>query len=142
MHKVNYTPKLISGPVNNTLHLIFSSCPSETLYSTHPPIATSDKNQPSPPLHPKNPCSLPALYLKNKSGGGKGPPGRPDICSKDTEHVKHLQMMLVTPGYDPGTYGPDKDGVDRGFGSFTEAAVNDFQEKNRYREETISHLEI
>ncbi|MCD4765268.1 MAG: hypothetical protein K8R34_02025 [Methanosarcinales archaeon] len=31
-------------------------------------------------------------------------------------------MMPVTPNYDPGTYGPDKDGVDGGFGSFTEAA--------------------
>ena len=37
--------------------------------------------------------------------------------------------MLVTPGCDPGIYGPDKDGVDWDFGSFTEAAVNDFQEK-------------
>ncbi|NOR46526.1 MAG: hypothetical protein GQ533_00540 [Methanosarcinaceae archaeon] len=30
--------------------------------------------------------------------------------------------MLVTPGCDPGIYGPDKDGVDGGFGSFTETA--------------------
>jgi len=51
-------------------------------------------------------------------------------------------MMLATPDCDPGTYGPDKDGVDWAFWSFTETAVNDFQEKNRYREETISHLEI
>jgi len=39
-------------------------------------------------------------------------------------------MMLVTLGYDLGTYGPDKDGVDWAFRSFTETAVNDFQEKN------------
>ena len=73
---------------------------------------------------------LPALDLKNKSSGGNGPLDRPDICSKDTKHVTHLQMMLV-PGCDPGTYGPDKDGVDGGIGSFKEAAVNNLQEKNR-----------
>ena len=50
--------------------------------------------------------------------------------------------MPVTPGYDPGIYGPDKDGVDWGFGSFTETAVNDLQEKNRDRKEHISHLEV
>jgi len=30
--------------------------------------------------------------------------------------------MPVTPGCDPGTYGPDKDGVDWAFGSFNETA--------------------
>ena len=39
---VTYTKKLIPLPVNNTLHPDFSSCPSATLYSTHPPITTSD----------------------------------------------------------------------------------------------------
>ncbi len=43
---VTYTPELIPGPVNNTLLPIFSSCPSETLYFTYPPITTSYKNQP------------------------------------------------------------------------------------------------
>jgi len=70
------------------------------------------------PDYPKNPGPLPALDLKNKSGGGKGPLGRPDICSKDPEHVTHLQKMLVTSGCDPGIYGQDKDGVDWAFGSF------------------------
>jgi hypothetical protein len=36
----------------------------------------------------------------------------------------------------------DKDGVDWAFRSFTEAAVNDLQEKNRDREKPISHLEV
>jgi len=31
-------------------------------------------------------------------------------------------MMPVTPGCDPGIYGPDKDGVDWAFGSFNETA--------------------
>ena len=53
-----------------------------------------------------------------------------------------MQKMPVTPGCDPGIYGPDKDGVDWAFGSFTEAAVNDFQEKNREREIPISHLGV
>ena len=76
--------------------------------------------------------SLPAPYLNNKSGGGKGHLSRPNFHSKDTEHVTHLQKMLVTPGCDLGIYGPDKDGVDWAFGSFKETAVNDLQEKNRY----------
>jgi hypothetical protein len=97
-----YTPKLLPRPVNNTLHPDFSSCPSETLYSTHPPITTSYINQPIPPFHQKNPCPLPALDIKNKSGGGNGPLGKPDFCSEDPELVKHLQKMLVTPGCDPG----------------------------------------
>ena len=68
---VTYILELIPGPVNNTLLSICSSCPSETQYSTHPPIATSYINQPIPPLHPKNPKPLPAPDPKNKSGGGK-----------------------------------------------------------------------
>ena len=67
---------------------------------------------------------------------------RPDCYSKNLEFVTHLQKIPITPGYDPGIYGPDKDGADRGFGSFTEAAVNDFQEKNRDRKEPISHLGV
>ncbi|MCD4765269.1 MAG: hypothetical protein K8R34_02030 [Methanosarcinales archaeon] len=50
--------------------------------------------------------------------------------------------MMVTPGCDPAIYGPDKDGVDWAFGSFTQTAVNDFQEKNRNRKELISHLGV
>ena len=57
--------------------------------------------------------------------------GKQDFCLKDPEFVKHLQKMLVTLGYDLGTNGPDKDGVDGSFGKLTETAVNDFQEKNR-----------
>ena len=64
------------------------------------------------PLHPKNPGLLTALNIKNKSGGGKESLRRPDINSKDMEHVTHLQKMPVTPGCDPGISGPDKDGVD------------------------------
>jgi uncharacterized protein YwgA len=50
--------------------------------------------------------------------------------------------MPVTPDYDPDTYGPYKDGVEWAFGSFTEAAVNDFQEKNRDQEKPISRLGV
>ncbi|MBC2697783.1 MAG: hypothetical protein HF974_05440 [ANME-2 cluster archaeon] len=51
-------------------------------------------------------------------------------------------MMLVTPGCDLGIYGLDKDGMDWAFGSFTEPAVNDFQEKKRDRKDPISHLGV
>jgi len=50
--------------------------------------------------------------------------------------------MLVTLDYDLGTYGPEKYGVDGSFGKLTETAVNDFQEKNRDREEPIGHLGV
>jgi len=50
--------------------------------------------------------------------------------------------MPVTPGCDPGIYGTDKVEVDLAFGSFTETAVNDLQEKNRERKEPISHLGV
>jgi hypothetical protein len=73
-----------------------------------------------PEKHDSRP--LPAPYLKNKSSGGKGPLGKPDFCSKTRKLVKHLQTMQVTPGCDPGIYGPDKDGVDWAFGSFTETS--------------------
>ncbi|NOR49289.1 MAG: hypothetical protein GQ533_14805 [Methanosarcinaceae archaeon] len=92
--------------------------------------------------YPENPGPLPSSNLKNKSNGGKGPLGRPDFCSKDPELVKHLQKMLVTLGYDLGTNGPEKDGVDRSFGKLTETAVNDFHEKNRDLREPISHLGV
>jgi len=76
--------------------------------------------------YPDNPKPLPAIDLKNKSDGGKGPLGRPDFYSKDPELVKHLQKMLVILGYDLGTPSPDKEGVDGSFGKLTETAVNDF----------------
>ena len=82
------------------------------------------------PDYPENPGPLPASDLKNKSDGGKGPLGKQDFCSKDPDLVKHLQKMLVTLGYDLGTYGPDKDGVDGAFGKLTETAVHYFQENN------------
>jgi len=50
--------------------------------------------------------------------------------------------MLVTLGYDLGTYGPEKDSVDGSFDKLTKTAVNDFQEKNRDREELICHLGV
>ena len=83
------------------------------------------------PDYPENPGPLPALDPKNKSGGGKGPLGRPDIHSKDPELVKHLQTMPVIPGCQPGIYEPDKGGGDWAFGSFNDAVVNNSQENNR-----------
>ena len=51
-YAVTYTPDLSPRPVNNTLHPDFLSCPSGTLYSTHPPLTTSYKNQPIPLFPP------------------------------------------------------------------------------------------
>ena len=159
-------PDLSPRPVNNTIHTNFASCPSLALYSTHPPTTPPHKNHPifRPPSpnfsknqnlfnttnadntqmadYPENPGPLPSPYLKNKSDGGKGPLGRPNFCSQNPELVKHLQKMLVTLGYELGTYGPEKDGVDGAFGNLMETAANDFQEKNRDREEPIGHLGV
>jgi len=43
------------------------------------------------------------------------------------EDVRQLQRELVELGYDCGSYGPNKDGVDGDFGYATEAAVKAFQ---------------
>jgi len=66
------------------------------------PFNTTNADNIQMPDYPENPDLCPPLTPKNKSGGGKGRQGRPDFCSKDTEHVTHLQTMLVTPGCDPG----------------------------------------
>ena len=42
-------------------------------------------------------------------------------------YVEELQGDLVQLGYDIGTYGPNKDGIDGSFGAKTEAAVKAFQ---------------
>ena len=46
------------------------------------------------------------------------------------EYVKELQSDLLMLGYNLGTYGPNKDGVDGSFGQKTEDAVKDFQKAN------------
>lgn len=44
--------------------------------------------------------------------------------------VNQLQQMLVALGYNLGTSGSQKNGVDSSFGKLTDAAVRDFQSKN------------
>ena len=119
---VTYTLELFPEPVNDTRTLIFHlvrlkhNTPSQKFpHTTLTPITHILNYQ-------KNHIPLPAPYLKNKSGGSKGLLGRPDFHSKDLEHVKHMQKILVTPGCNPGIYGPDKGGVDWAFGSFIETA--------------------
>lgn len=46
------------------------------------------------------------------------------------ETVETLQILLKGRGYDLGTYGPKKDGIDGDFGGATENAVECFQEDN------------
>jgi len=83
------------------------------------------------PTTQRTPDPCPPLTLRTNPTAARDPLGKQDFCLKDPEFVKHLQKMLVTLGYDLGTNGPDKDGVDGSFGKLTETAVNDFQEKNR-----------
>jgi hypothetical protein len=71
-----------------------------------------------------NPGPLPALDMRNRSEGGKGPLKRGD-SRQDT--VKHLQSMLSALKYDLGDTGPDNDGVDGDFGAKTQIAVEEYQ---------------
>jgi len=47
------------------------------------------------------------------------------------ENVKALQMALKKLGFDLGTFGPGKDGIDGDFGSVTQRAVESFQTANK-----------
>ena len=71
-----------------------------------------------------NPGPLPALDMRNRSEGGKGPLKRGDSRS---DLVKHLQQMLSALKYDLGDTGPDNDGVDGDFGAKTQIAVEEYQ---------------
>jgi hypothetical protein len=71
-----------------------------------------------------NPGPLPALDMRNRSEGGKGPLKRGD-SRQDT--VKHLQSMLSALKYYLGDTGPDNDGVDGDFGAKTQIAVEEYQ---------------
>jgi len=48
--------------------------------------------------------------------------------NNNPEHVERVQKMLKYLGYDLGPYGENDDGVDGIYGSFTEKAVEEFQE--------------
>lgn len=43
--------------------------------------------------------------------------------------IKELQTLLKKRGYDLGTYGPNKDGIDGDFGTKTKDAINDFRNR-------------
>jgi peptidoglycan hydrolase-like protein with peptidoglycan-binding domain len=46
------------------------------------------------------------------------------------ENMRLIQTKLKNLGYDLGTYGPNKNGVDGRYGKLTLAAIKDFQRKN------------
>ncbi len=82
--------------------------------------------------YPDNPGTLPAPQLCNRNPPynpiqGDGPLSRGD---GRTDLVRHTQQMLVTLGYDLGSTGENRDGVDGNFGDRTDRAVRDFQGKN------------
>ena len=72
-------------------------------------------------------CPLPQEQIRRR----QGTPGQTRLLLKRPGARHTPANDVLTPGCHPGMYGPDKDGVDWAFGSFNEAAVNDFQEKNR-----------
>lgn len=62
------------------------------------------------------------------------------------EDVRALQILLKAKGYDLGTAGPNKDGVDGKYGPKTKAAVRSYQHAENLKEDgvaghdTMSHL--
>lgn len=74
---------------------------------------------------------------KPKSNGSKPPKTKTTTTTSNSglplkrgskgEKVKQLQRFLISNGYDLGTFGVLKDGVDGDFGSKTEQAVSDNQ---------------
>ena len=74
--------------------------------------------------YPPDPIQLPAVDLRNRAHGGQGPLRRGDSRQALVENLQH---MLKELGYDLGTSGPNKDGVDGSFMDKTEEAVKEFQ---------------
>ena len=97
----------------------------DIIQKKHTPI-----KPPKTPKVPSNghPSPLPVLDLRNKSDGGNGPLQKSDLRK---QLVEDLQIMLKELGYDLGTYGLKKDGVDKIFGDKTERAVRQFQASNK-----------
>tara|TARA_R100000315_G_C5235704_1_gene147843 strand:- start:703 stop:2211 length:1509 start_codon:yes stop_codon:yes gene_type:complete len=64
------------------------------------------------------------------------------------EKVKEIQQILKNNGYDLGTSGPNKDGVDGKYGDKTYKAVRDYQSKNKLKidgivgPETLTSMEV
>ena len=56
--------------------------------------------------------------------------------------VEALQILLVGRGYDCGTYGPGKNGVDGQFGKMTESAVCLCQRKNGMPETGVADIKL
>jgi peptidoglycan hydrolase-like protein with peptidoglycan-binding domain len=50
-----------------------------------------------------------------------------------SEEIKSVQQRLVNLGYNLGTTGPKKDGVDGDMGRLTQTAIKDFQTKNKIK---------
>jgi hypothetical protein len=75
-----------------------------------------------------NPDPLPALDLRNRNEGGKGPLKKWD-SRKDL--VEQLQKMLKELKYPLGDTGTNNDGVDGDFRTITQTAVEDFQKAHK-----------
>ena len=62
------------------------------------------------------------------------------------EDVRALQILLKAKGYDLGTAGPNKDGMDGEYGPKTKAAVQSYQHSESLEEDgvagrdTMSHI--
>ena len=66
------------------------------------------------------------------------PEKRPTLRKGDTGiYVVELQEDMVELGYDLGSYGPEKDGVDGKFGASTEKAVKQFQQASGLKADGI-----
>lgn len=87
-------------------------------------LVLSEEKKPSD--YPDNPGPLDPLDLRNQSDGGKGPVSSSSRTG-ESDLIKRVQSMLKALGYNIGTTGSDKDGVDGTFGDNTENAVKLFR---------------
>ena len=122
---VTYTSELIPWSVNNTLHPDFTSYSSEILPTTYPLPSLPPTIKTHLPHHTlitytypttqKTPDPCPPLTLRTNPAAARDP--------------QAPTARIWT-------------GVGWVLGSFTQTAVNNFQEKNRDRKESISHLGV
>lgn len=83
-------------------------------------------------------------YIKEAAIAGKGPVAEADSSSsnlvgEDTtkQYITIAQTKFKEIGYDLGTYGPNGDGVDGLLGTKTNAAILDYQLKNKLKQTGI-----
>jgi predicted chitinase/peptidoglycan hydrolase-like protein with peptidoglycan-binding domain len=67
---------------------------------------------------------------------------QPDSIESTKEQIKKVQAFLKSKGYDLGTYGPNKDGIDGDFGTKTKTALKDWKSKSGMSDDSVLDKEV